>query len=95
MYVNSRLKRALIEVTGLVQGVFFRESVKRIADELNITGWVRNEINGLVKILAEGTEENLQKLIEWCKKGTEWAKVEKIKIEREEAKEEFTSFEIH
>ena len=45
--------------------------------------------------MAEGSEENLQKLIGWCKKGTEWAKVERVEMEWQEGKREFGEFSIH
>ena len=88
------MKRAEIIIYGQVQGVFFRQGVKDMAEELGLTGWVSNESDGSVKIVAEGSEENLQKLMEWCRKGTSWAKVEEVKIERKEANGEFFSFVI-
>ena len=84
-----------VKVVGQVQGVFFRQGVKEVAEELGLTGWVRNEKDGAVKIIAEGEEENLHKLIEWCKEGTEWAKVERVEIEWREGKREFGEFSIH
>ena len=88
------MKRAEIIIYGQVQGVFFRQGVKDMAEELGLTGWVSNESDGSVKIVAEGSEKNLQKLMEWCRKGTSWAKVEEVKIERKEANGEFFSFVI-
>lgn len=81
-------------ITGLIQGVFFRQGVKEQADALGLTGWVRNEPDGSVEIVAEGGEENLQKLSEWCRKGTEWSRVDRIEIEWLEARGEFEGFEI-
>lgn len=86
--------RVILTITGEVQGVFFRHQTKMEAEKLGLTGWVRNEDDGSVKIVAEGTEENLQKLIEWCKKGTEFSKVEKGEVEWSGAREEFVNFEI-
>lgn len=88
------MKRTEIKVYGQVQGVFFRQGVKEMAEELDLTGWASNEVDGSVKIVAEGSEENLQKLIEWCKKGTDWSKIKEIKIERQEASSEFSSFAV-
>lgn len=87
-------KRAEIIIIGTVQGVFFRQGVKSEAERLELTGWVRNEEDGSVRIVAEGEEENLQKLIEWCKKGTELAKVEEVKTEWGIADHKFSGFEI-
>lgn len=89
------IRRIEIKVYGQVQGVFFRQGVKGMADELGLIGWASNEADGSVKIVAEGKEENLQKLIDWCRKGTKWSKVEKVEIEWHEASGEFDSFVIH
>ena len=88
------MRRVEFKVTGVVQGVFFRQEAKRVADGLDLTGWVRNEPDGSVKIVAEGAEDKLQELAEWCKNGTTWAKVEKVEAEWQEAGEEFNDFEI-
>ena len=87
-------KRVEIKVTGQVQDVLFRQGAKEIADESGLTGWVKNEEDGSVWIVAEGEEGQLQKLVEWCRKGTEWAKVEKVEVEWKEAKEGLQVFEI-
>lgn len=94
MMSKPQIKRIEIVAIGQVQGVFFRQGVKEVADELGITGWANNEEDGSVKIVAEGEEEGLQKLVEWCRKGTEWARVEKVEVEWGEAKGEFKNFEI-
>ena len=85
---------AKIKIIGLVQGVFFRQGIKDKAEKLGITGWIRNEPDGSVRIVAEGEEEKLQKLIEWCKKGTELARVKKVEVEWKEATKDFDRFEI-
>lgn len=90
----SRNRRVELHVLGQVQGVFFRQSVKQKAEEFGLTGWVRNENDGSVQIVAEGAEESLQKLVEWTRLGTEWAKVERVDVEWGEAKGEFKSFGI-
>lgn len=86
--------RVEIKVRGLVQGVFFRQGAKRIAEELGVTGWVRNEDDGSVRVVAEGEEERLQKLVEWCKKGTEWSRIDRVEVEWRDATGEFSGFEV-
>ena len=88
------LRRMDIRVTGFVQGVLFRQGVKKVAEKLRLMGFVKNEEDGSVKIVAEGEEEALQKLIEWAKLGTEFSQVEKVEVEWGEAKGEFKDFEI-
>jgi acylphosphatase len=74
-------KRAIIKVFGLVQGVNFRYYTKRKAEDLGVVGWVKNEADGSVTVVAEGDEENLKELIEWVKKGPPLASVKKVRIE--------------
>ena len=73
-------RRALILVKGRVQGVYFRASAAQTATGLGIRGHVENLVDGNVKIVAEGTTENLEKLIEWCDEGPPGAKVESVEL---------------
>ena len=65
-------------IYGHVQGVFYRSSTKEVADKLHITGWVQNNPDGTVEILASGTEETLTELIKWCYNGPPMAQVKSI-----------------
>ena len=87
-------KRVELKIIGRVQGVFFRSEVRRVAHNLGLTGRVNNENDGSVKIVAEGEEPALQKLIDWCKKGTKRSQVERVDAEWQEATGEFADFEI-
>lgn len=87
-------KRVTLSVFGRVQGVFYRSNVLEKAKELNLIGFVKNEPNSCVKILAEGEEENLEKLIEWAKIGPTLAKVDKIEVKWDKEQGEFDDFEI-
>ncbi len=69
-----------IIVKGKVQGVFFRKNAKQKADELNITGWVRNTDNGNVEILAQGAEDSIAQFIDWCKDGSAKAAVSDVEV---------------
>lgn len=83
-----------IRVEGRVQGVFFRSNTREKATKLGLKGWVRNEADGNVLIVAEGEEDNLLKLIEWCKNGSELSRVDKLSFEWLNYTGDFTSFEI-
>ncbi len=83
-----------IIIYGNVQGVLFRHTAKQMADQLGITGRVKNEPDGSVKIAAYGQKDTLQKLIDWCRKGTEWSRVNDVKVEWKDATEKLTTFEI-
>jgi acylphosphatase len=70
-----------LHITGRVQGVWFRATVKERADELGIKGWVRNTDDGAVEILAEGEEDSLDQFRQWCRKGPPMAQVEELSEE--------------
>jgi acylphosphatase len=87
-------KQIILKIYGKVQGVFFRDSSQRKAKELNLFGWVKNESDGTVQILAEGEEKDLKELIEWCKNGPNHAKVDKVDIEWLNFANQFNDFLI-
>ncbi len=58
-----------ITVTGKVQGVFYRQSTKEMAQQLSISGQIKNLPDGNVEIIATGTKDQLDKLIDWCRHG--------------------------
>ncbi|RZS99670.1 acylphosphatase [Aquimarina brevivitae] len=82
-----------ITITGKVQGVWYRKSTKETADQLGLVGYVQNLDNGNVYIEAEGAEAQLNKLVEWCHQGPEFALVADVK-KKEDGLKDFTSFEI-
>ncbi len=87
------IKHIKLTVKGRVQGVWFRASTKQQADELGVLGFVRNLVNGNVYIEAEGTQEQLQLFVIWCKNGPTLAYVSEV-IEQKGNPEHFTCFEI-
>jgi len=90
--MSSDNVRAVIAVTGLVQGVFYRSSTAEEGLRLGLTGWAKNLPNGSVKVVAEGKKETLLQLIEWCKKGSPSAKVASVNVEWQDYKGEFDTF---
>lgn len=84
----------MLKIYGRVQMVFFRDSARREAEKLKLVGWVRNEPNGTVKIMAEGEEAKLKQLINWCYNGPILAKVTKIDAKWQKATGQFKEFEI-
>lgn len=87
------MKDLQIKVYGRVQGVFFRDSVKRQADILGIKGFAKNEPDGSVYIEAEGEEDILQEFVRWCKTGPDLAYVNKVEIEEGDVKN-FEDFQV-
>jgi acylphosphatase len=72
------MKAVILKVYGKVQGVGFRFYTQKTAQELNITGHVRNRPDGSVYIEAAGESENVEMFINWCKDGPAWAHVSKL-----------------
>lgn len=87
-------RRVHVLISGRVQGVFFRSNTKDKADELSITGWVRNLSDGRVEAVFEGREESIEKMLQWCRKGPGYALVEKVEVIQEPYKGEFGSFAL-
>lgn len=86
-------KHLNIKIQGLVQGIFFRQTAKEIADNLKLKGFCRNEADGMVYCEAEGEEVNLKKFLEWCRQGPALAKVEKADVQ-EDIMKNFKDFTI-
>lgn len=73
--------RRRIVVHGFVQGVWFRESARRRAEELGVAGWVRNTPDGFVEAELEGPSEDVEVLVSWFEHGPPQAEVERIDVE--------------
>lgn len=71
-------------ISGKVQGVFFRDSTKRKAESLGLRGYARNLPNGDVEVACSGRKDAVEKLIDFCRKGPEMARVDSIKSEKAE-----------
>ena len=88
------VSRVNVIISGRVQGVWFRASTKEKADQLGITGWVRNTSDGNVEAVFEGDEKILQEMLEWCHQGPTHAKVENVKITKQDSSNGFSNFLI-
>ncbi|EMR02334.1 acylphosphatase [Cesiribacter andamanensis] len=75
------MKRLRIRISGKVQGVFYRASAQAKAKELGLNGWVQNEEGGSVLIEAEGEDQKLQRMVEWCQVGPGAAQVEQVETQ--------------
>ena len=78
------MKRFHIFIYGHVIGVFFREGIKELALKLKIKGWVRNTLDGKVEAVFEGDERDIEKMVEFCNKGSLRSKVDKVEIKEED-----------
>ena len=73
-------KHLSLRISGTVQGVFFRASTKKKADEFNIKGLVRNDDDGSVYVEAEGEDKDVASFVEWCHIGPPTASVNNVQI---------------
>jgi acylphosphatase len=80
-------------VHGYVQGVFFRETVRRIAQHHGVLGWVRNNRDGTVEAVLEGELEPVEHVVDFCHKGPRGAEVERVDVS-EESQEGLTGFSV-
>jgi len=76
-------KSVRLYVDGIVQGVFFRSFIKENAEKLNVKGFVRNLEDGRVEIFLEGNANEVNKMIELCKKGPKHSQIKKVDIKPE------------
>jgi acylphosphatase len=90
---GDRAIRRRIVVTGRVQGVFFRDTCRRVAQRLGVRGWVRNRADGAVEAVFEGEPAAVEALIDWARSGPEYAYVTGLRI-AEEIPQGLVGFEI-
>ncbi|MCD6434593.1 MAG: acylphosphatase [Candidatus Diapherotrites archaeon] len=88
------MKRIEAKVYGIVQGVGFRYFVQRIANNLNLKGFVRNLADGSVEVVAEGSKEKLEELLKEIRVGPPLSRVDSVEVEWKEPLNEFSKFEI-
>ena len=85
--------RRRVVVHGRVQGVFFRESTRRLALELGVNGWARNTLEGTVEAVFEGRQEAVEQVVEFVHRGPRDARVERVDV-FDEDEEGLTGFSI-
>ena len=85
--------RRRIVIYGWVQGVFFRDTMRRRAQHAGIAGWARNNWDGTVEAVLEGEAGAVERLIAFCRQGPRGARVDRVDVTDEEP-EGLTGFEI-
>lgn len=85
--------RRRVVVSGHVQGVFFRDSARRLAAARAVGGWVRNRSDGAVEAVFEGDREAVEAMVDFCRKGPRGARVERVDV-REETPEGLSDFDV-
>jgi acylphosphatase len=76
--------RRRVVVRGQVQGVFFRDSTRRLAQRHNVTGWVANRADGAVEAVFEGEADAVERLIAFSREGPRGARVTSVEVTEEE-----------
>ena len=85
--------RKRVVVHGDVQGVFFRETTRRRAEQHGLAGWVRNNPDGTVEAVFEGAEADVERLVRFAQDGPSGARVERVEVFEEEP-ESLSGFSI-
>ncbi len=91
MIVTQPLVTRHLVISGRVQGVWFRESMRLEAERLGVTGWVRNGRDGTVEAVVQGEESALAAIVAWSRKGPLAARVDDVVVTP--ATGTYTSFE--
>jgi acylphosphatase len=85
--------RKRVRAHGRVQGVFFRDSVRRAADAAGVAGWARNCADGTVEAVFEGPGEAVERLVALCRSGPGHAEVSRLDVS-DEAPEGVSGFNV-
>jgi acylphosphatase len=76
--------RRRVVVHGYVQGVFFRDSMRRLAQQQGVSGWVANRWDGTVEAAFEGEPDAVERLVSFCRTGPRGARVDSVDVYEEE-----------
>jgi acylphosphatase len=85
--------RKRVRAHGRVQGVFFRDSVRRAAEAAGVAGWAANRPDGTVEAVFEGQDEAVERLVELCRAGPGHAEVSQLDV-ADEQPEGLTDFDV-
>jgi acylphosphatase len=80
--VTGRTRRHVV-IHGRVQGVFFRDTARRVAREHGVAGWIRNRDDGAVEAVFEGPAHRVERMIDWARRGPRGADVDELEIVEE------------
>jgi acylphosphatase len=91
--MHAGVVRQHVVLTGRVQGVFFRDSLRREAEAKGVAGWARNRSDGAVEAVLEGSAEAVGRLVDFCRTGPSRAEVDDVEV-NEEKPEGLSGFAI-
>lgn len=87
-------QRVRVHVEGRVQGVFFRASLRDVADELGLAGWVRNMPDGRVEAELQGDADAVGKAVAFCREGPPSAHVTSVDVDEIEPRDGADGFRV-
>ena len=87
-------ERKRVLVAGLVQGVYFRQTARCLAEQAGLTGWVRNRLDGRVEAVVEGDPAAVEKFVAWCRRGPPGAVVRSVEAQIEPLENEVGTFSV-
>jgi acylphosphatase len=83
-----------VNITGRVQGVYYRVETKNMADRLGVKGYVKNLSNGSVEAVFKGDSTAVHQMTDWCRKGPAAAAVDNVQTQQTDTVSNFQAFEI-
>ena len=86
-------KSVRVYIEGIVQGIFFRAFVKENAERHNVKGFVRNLEDGRLEVFLEGNNDDVDKMIELCRKGPKHSDIKNVEVKPEKF-QDFKTFKI-
>ena len=90
---KNNAERVHVSITGRVQGVFFRDSTREKAEELGLSGWVRNTSDG-VEAVFEGPPQKIREAVAWCEHGPPNASVDNLNADFGPAQNDLQGFDV-
>jgi acylphosphatase len=78
---DNNLSTLHLVIHGRVQGVFFRDSMRREAQRLAVSGWVRNTAEGTVEAMVQGEKAAVDNIVQWAHRGPQRAQVSQVEVE--------------
>ncbi len=88
MKITRRLR-----IRGQVQGVNLREAMRQRADQLKVTGWVRNRLDGTVEAVVQGEAFAIDSIVEWARQGPPGARVDSVDVESADDEGDYDAFD--
>ncbi len=92
--IDTKQLRAHVYISGRVQGVSFRWNTQDQAQQLGLTGWVKNLWDGRVEAVFEGEAVAVRQAVAWCHQGNRPARVDHVELHYEQPTGELDSFRI-